>query len=84
MPIHGLARDLSWRVDHSDAVDRQAVAKLSVRDTTETWKSYPFGFLLEVTSTLKEGYLTIAYRVLASEKNGDATLCRCAFRGFAG
>lgn len=72
MPIHGFARDLSWRVDHSDAVDRQAVAKLSVRDTTETRKSYPFGFLLEVTYTLKEGYLTIAYRVLASEKNGDA------------
>ena len=72
MPIHGFARNLPWQVDHIDALDHQAAAKLSLRDTAETRKYYPFGFQLEVRYTVKEGSLSIAYRVRASEKNSDA------------
>ena len=72
MPIHGFARNLAWRVDHVEALDSQAVAKLSLRDTPETRKRYPFGFRLEVVYTVKDGSLSISYRIHSSEKNSDA------------
>ena len=72
MPIHGFARDLPWRVERVDATADQATARLSLHDTSETRKFYPFGFLLEVTYTVADGSLAITYRVVASQQNTDA------------
>ena len=69
MPIHGFARDLPWRVERTVALDRRAVAKLSLRDTPETRKRYPFGFIVEADFTLEDGTLSIGYHIHAHETN---------------
>ncbi len=69
MPIHGFARDLPWRVEKTAAQEKRALAKLSLRDTPETRKRYPFGFSIEANYSLEGGALLIGYRVRASKAN---------------
>jgi galactose mutarotase-like enzyme len=72
MPIHGFARDRPWRVDSRRADDSAARATLSLSDSTETRRSYPFGFHLTVEYVLSEGRLDITYTIAASPKNTES------------
>lgn len=71
MPIHGFARDLPWRVEQTTVTNKRAFVKLSLRDTVETRKRYPFGFVIEVSYTLEDGALSIGYRIRAKKTNRD-------------
>lgn len=70
MPGHGFVRNMPWKVDQLGVRDG-AFAQLSLEDTEETRQYYPFGFRLEVSYTLHDGELEIAYAVYADEDNAQ-------------
>ncbi|MCC6293007.1 MAG: hypothetical protein IT164_10190 [Bryobacterales bacterium] len=71
MPIHGFARDHAWKVESVHAGPASARAVLSLGDTAETRRFYPFGWRLEIEYTLAQRELLIEMRVRASNQNMD-------------
>lgn len=72
MPVHGFARNMPWKVDIARADQREARALLSLSDTPETRKQYPFGWRLSVEYRLREGRLYLVYNVGTSIQNTAA------------
>lgn len=72
MPIHGFARDLPWKVERKSAEADGATLVLTLEDSAETRKYYPFGFHLSAIYRLSGGSLDLTYLVRASETNQAA------------
>jgi galactose mutarotase-like enzyme len=72
MPIHGFASHMPWRMEaeRTDAAGTELT--LSLSDTPETRKHYPFGFRITTKYRLADGVLTIAYTVRAPKDNSCA------------
>lgn len=71
MPIHGFARDLPWRLVKSGADGSSAQAVLSLRDSPETRRMFPFGFLCTVEYVVANGALEMRYVVGAADDNSE-------------
>lgn len=71
IPIHGFARDLSWRVEQTRANAESATALLSIEDSSVTREMYPFGFVCTVEYVVQEGALELRYVVEAKESNEE-------------
>lgn len=71
MPIHGFARDLPWSLVESAADESSARAILSLRDSPETRRMYPFGFMCTVEYVVANGALEMRYVVGAAEANSE-------------
>ena len=71
MPIHGFARDLPWRLAESGADGSSVRAILSLRDSPETRRMYPFGFLCTVEYLVADGALEMRYVVGAAVDNSE-------------
>ncbi|MBM3728844.1 MAG: hypothetical protein FJW40_25880, partial [Acidobacteria bacterium] len=71
MPIHGFVRDMEWRLDSFRATGEGAQAAVSLVDTPDTRRYYPFGFKINATYSLKDGVLETQYRVRASGLNSN-------------
>ena len=71
MPIHGFARELPWSLAGSGADGSRARAKLSLRDSPETRRMYPFGFLCTVEYVVADGALEMRYVVGAAADNNE-------------
>ena len=69
MAIHGFVRDMAWKVERRGADASGARLLLSLTDTEQTRKSYPFGFRLTVEYLLAEGRLEMNYGVEANKDN---------------
>jgi galactose mutarotase-like enzyme len=69
MPIHGFVKDMAWKLESESANAGSASVKLSLRDTVETRKMYPFGFQLSVEYVVTEGRLDIAYTAVPDAAN---------------
>jgi galactose mutarotase-like enzyme len=63
MPIHGFARQMPWKVESRTP----ASAVLSLADTAESRRLYPFGFRLAVEYRLEGAALHVTYRVKAKD-----------------
>jgi galactose mutarotase-like enzyme len=72
MPLHGFARSMSWQLENSSTDDFGASARLTLKDTPETRRSYPFGFDLAVDYRLRGKELTMLYSISASSANTEA------------
>ncbi|MCP5114454.1 MAG: hypothetical protein GY953_26800 [bacterium] len=70
MPIHGFVRDMPWKAV-SRVDEGGAEVRVSVEDTPETRRHYPFGFRLEAVHRLADGRLRIDYTVTAADGNSD-------------
>jgi len=71
MPFHGFVQTMPWSADMVEAVAGEARAILSVKDTAETRKVYPFGWRLSVEYRLREGRLFLVYTVGSSVENKE-------------
>jgi galactose mutarotase-like enzyme len=69
MPFHGFAQNYPWSVDVTHADRREARALLSLTDSAETRKIYPFAWRLSVEYRLVQGRLFLVYTVGASIQN---------------
>jgi galactose mutarotase-like enzyme len=69
MPFHGFVQGMPWKVDVTKADSREARALLSLGDTEETRKSYPFSWRLTVEYRLQEGRLHLFYKAGSSVEN---------------
>lgn len=65
LPFHGFARDLPWRVA---AKGRDGVT-VTLADSPETRKMYPYGFQLAAEYAARGRELTIRFRVTADKAN---------------
>jgi galactose mutarotase-like enzyme len=72
MPCHGFAKDVPWRELSSSADSRGARLAVELRDSTETRRFYPFGFLIRATYQLSGGRLSISYAVSSAAANAAA------------
>ncbi|MBK9169957.1 MAG: hypothetical protein IPM24_21190 [Bryobacterales bacterium] len=68
MPIHGFAGHMPWTVESR----RDGFVALSLRDTGETRRVYPFGFTLTAQYRIERGALSITYYVQAAADNQHA------------
>jgi galactose mutarotase-like enzyme len=71
MPLHGFARSMAWKVERSAADATGAMARLTLADTPETRRDYPFGFALAAEYRLSGKELAILYSVAASSDNAE-------------
>lgn len=71
IPIHGFVRTMPWIVERQGIDDNGAYAVLSVRDTPETLRQYPFAFRLSVEYRLSGGELSMRYMVEAGRANRE-------------
>ena len=71
MPIHGFARNLPWTVERKEPAGAKAVVVLTLADSAETRRFYPFGFRLRVEYRLGGGVLEWAYTVSAAGDNAE-------------
>ncbi len=69
MPFHGFVQNMPWKVEMAAAGRRSADAVLSVTDTEQTRKYYPFRFTLTVEYRVSEGRLAMVYMVRSSSQN---------------
>jgi galactose mutarotase-like enzyme len=69
MPIHGFARDLPWTVAGQTETAAGKTVTLSLGDSPETRKLYPFGFKVTTTYTVGKNTVTIRQQVHAAENN---------------
>ncbi|MCC6368777.1 MAG: hypothetical protein IT165_35085 [Bryobacterales bacterium] len=69
MPFHGFAQNYPWTVDVTHADKRESRVLLSLTDSEETRKIYPFAWRLSVEYRLVEGRLFLVYTVGASIQN---------------
>jgi galactose mutarotase-like enzyme len=74
MPFHGFAQNMPWKVEMAAAGKRSADAVLSLTDTDQSRKYYPFGFTLTVEYRVSEGRLTMAYLVRSAAQNSGKML----------
>jgi galactose mutarotase-like enzyme len=65
MPLHGFARDLPWRVVRRSRTS----ALLSLSDSEQTRRIFPFGFRLTTEYRINGGTLSIRQRVRADRGN---------------
>ncbi|MBL8228106.1 MAG: hypothetical protein JNL98_06500, partial [Bryobacterales bacterium] len=71
MPFHGFVQGMEWNLLRHTAQAEQASVKLSVRDTEETRRFYPFAFRLSVEYVLREGVLELRYAVESQKQNSQ-------------
>lgn len=69
MPIHGFARDLPWTVVGETEVAEGKTVTLSLGDSTETRRLYPFGFKVTTAYTVGQNTVTIRQQVHAAAVN---------------
>jgi len=69
MPMHGFARDRSWRVVASGRAADHAFAELALSSDAETRTRYPFDFELAVEYRLDADRLALTYTVEAAAHN---------------
>jgi galactose mutarotase-like enzyme len=69
IPIHGFVRDMPWKIVEKRLTPEAAAVVLSVADTLETRRAYPFAFQLEVEYRISRGRLEVNYTVHAGESN---------------
>ncbi len=72
MPIHGFVRDLAWELESAETAVDAASALVTLEDTAETRRMYPFGFRITAAYTLAQGALEIRYDVTADADNEGA------------
>jgi hypothetical protein len=72
MPIHGFVRDLAWELESAEAAVDAPRARVTLEDTAETRRMYPFGFRITAEYTLAQGALEIRYDVTADADNEGA------------
>ena len=65
MPFHGFAQNLHWRLLNKN---HNSIA-LSIEDTAETQKQFPFGFKVDVKYELRDRQLLIQYNIFAKAAN---------------
>lgn len=68
VPKHGFARNLKWEKS-GESTDGAAALTLSIRDTADTRKVYPHGFVLSHTHTLRGNTLNIRQTVTNTGDN---------------
>jgi galactose mutarotase-like enzyme len=71
IPIHGFARDQSWRIVRRGACDGSAFLRLALGDNGQTRTMYPFGFALTTEYRLTRTALHIRQTVHASPSNTE-------------
>lgn len=69
MPIHGYVSGMPWKLESRRTNDTCAEILLLLRDTPETRRYYPFGYVLWARYKLSDGKLRISYTVDASAAN---------------
>ena len=71
MPAHGFVQNMPWKLESKHSDPNEAVAMVSLEDTPETRKMYPFGFRIVVEYRLSRGKLALAYTVRAADGNRE-------------
>lgn len=64
MDIHGFARKLPFQAVYK----KKEMITFELRDSEETYRMYPYHFILQVCYKLKENELAVTYRVLNSSR----------------
>lgn len=67
MPIHGFAKDSTWRVRSIDRAGSSESVTLELFDTPATRAHYPFRFAFTVTYRLRGDRLTMDHRITAGD-----------------
>ena len=71
MPLHGFVRTMLWKLESAAANASGATARLTIADTPETRRDYPFTFALAVEYRLSGGELALRYSVTAGASNTE-------------
>jgi galactose mutarotase-like enzyme len=72
MPFHGFVRDMAWTLERHRGGPDQASATLSIHDSEETRRHYPFAFSLSVEYVVRNGALELRYAVQSDQRNHAA------------
>jgi galactose mutarotase-like enzyme len=72
MPFHGFVRDMAWTLERHHGGSDQASATLSLNDSAQTRRYYPFAFSLSVEYAVRNGTLELRYAVQSDQRNQEA------------
>jgi arylsulfatase A-like enzyme len=69
MPMHGFARTSAWQLTGMDLAADNAAVTVSLEDSPESRKSYPFGFTISAEYRVSPSALDINYAISAAQDN---------------
>lgn len=71
IPIHGFVRGMPWKVISKRESPAAAALVLSVSDTPESRRAYPFAFRVDVEYRVSRARLEVNYTVNAGKQNSE-------------